>query len=385
MEEEKFKPLGAAVRIFDVPSDEQAAAIDMVHNLEKGGIYTWLRGYRHPFYGFPERQRVETMADIKQFIPIAAKFCFEHRSTKILLGLLFLGFPKLFNRLAERAIDSFLAAGFGSLQRCGIDPKKYTRPVRELHDILTQTSISGDFLEEKGRLERLRDVSCSILQYDNAYLLRIQDAFGAINPYNFKKDPIGELRNGLNAVIEREYAPEMKQKMRWLRDMFCLFLQNSKRYKAIFKQLAKRLNVEKMQLDESDMYYCRKRKDYDFSGHREKRIKNFGLPTKLEIIMEEAILKRLASRETVVQQEFNNLAQQREQLIMEERKSEDAKQQRDKKIVEIEKAAEVLRGRWAEITEEKQQILDIKANDEKNAKEEKETKQGQAKEAQNEK
>lgn len=373
-----FKPLDVAVRSFAVTGTAETehqdqAAIDMVEHPKEGGILTWLRGFRHPFYGFPEKEKVLTIADIKQFVPIATKFCFK-QPIKTLLGILFLISPKLLSRLGEKAIDAFLTGAHNSFQRHYLDPIRYTRPVGEIHRALTAVAQGNDNMDLKGKIERIRDTICLICQYDNAYILRLQDAFGEIDPVNFKKDPVSELRKALTIVSERELAPEMKKKISWLNSIFCMFIKSNKDYYRMLYAFAQVLDIKKIKFNRAEEYYCRKRFDYDFSGHRKNQDKLFGLPTKLETLMEEAILQRIQTRKSVVQSEFNKLTEQRDKLIAEEGGLDSRKDQINKEIRGLEKSADVLRGRWAEVQEEEGHLEELKKSDAKQQTKEEEKK-----------
>ena len=364
---EEFKSLDSAQRVFAIPEGEsstQQAAIDMVHLKPSIGHLTWLRGFRHPFYGFPAKDNVMGVGDVKQMIPAFARFCFK-KPMRYVLGLLFLFFPKSFDRLVNDAIDSFLSMAWNSYQRFLLPPEKYTKAVKEIHRGLTALAISDDYLDLKGRIERLRDVGCMVLQYDNAYILRLQDGIGELDLKALKENPLKEIGRVLTIVADRDTSAFMKSKVCYLRNLVCMFLKRNKGYYQILQGLISTIDFEKLRLDVAERYYCRRRNDYDFAGHKAKKDKNYGLPTKMETIMEEAILQRLESRKTTVQQEFDKLVQQREKLIQEERKLEDRKEKINQEINQLEKSAEVMRGRFAEILEEETQLKQILEQDKK--------------------
>ena len=372
---EEFKSLDSAQRKFAVPDKEssaQQAAIDMVHLKPNVGHITWLRGLRHPFYGFPEKENVMGVGDIKQMIPAFARLCFK-KPMRYVLGFLFLFFPKSFDRLVNDAIDSFLSMAWNSYQRFLLSPEKYTKAVREIHRSLTALSISDDYLDLKGRIERLRDVGCMILQYDNAYILRLQDGIGELDLKALKENSVKEIGRVLTIVANRDTSTFMKNKVRYLRDLTCMFLKRNKGYYQILQGVISVIDFEKLKLDTAEKYYCRMRNDYDFEGHKAKKDKNYGLPTKMETLMEQAILQRIESRKVTVQQEFEKLVQQRDKLIQEERNLESRKEKIDQEINQLEKTAEMMRGRFAEILEEESHLKQILEEDKKQ--EEKEVKE----------
>ena len=148
--------------------------VDRVEFPEKGGTFTYFKGHKLPFPGFPHERIVEKVALIKSFIPAWLKTIKLVPKTKI-LKIIDIG------RMLLKGVVHFLAND-------KINPERYSHPVREIYRIF-------NILIEREKEERLialwtqlRDVLCMILEFDNAYRFRIQDALAELNLDEIKPD-----------------------------------------------------------------------------------------------------------------------------------------------------------------------------------------------------
>lgn len=67
-----------------------------------------------------------------------------------------------------------------------LPPEQYSRPVREIYRVLTLGAERDKDVRMKERWEMGRDVICTILEWDDAYLSRALDLFSEINPEEMK-------------------------------------------------------------------------------------------------------------------------------------------------------------------------------------------------------
>lgn len=338
--------------------EEDFAMIDMVYTPAEGGIHTWLRGFLYPFYGFPKQETVMTMTTIKKLIPEAFRLCFW-LPIKIGIGFLVLIFREKF---ATRAIDAFINFAYPPIKRALATqhPLKFKKSVREIYRAmnLTANEMPDKLFAWKVRLEKLRDIICMFLEYDNAYTLRLQDIIVELDKRAFERNPPKEIRRLMGVMIEREKNIPMAKKLKGLKNVIYIFLRFSPHYCDILKKVVRELDVEKVKLDKGDWYFCKKRMDYYFGG--KKKFNNIALnsPNVTKEEMYQQLLEKIKSRRLVVQQQFDNANKEKNRLSAEI-------QEKQKRIEELNMVLLRLQGRFAEIAEEETHIQGIIKNEEK--------------------
>lgn len=136
-------------------------------NKEKGGVESWIPGHPFPFPGMPDSRVVETMTIFKRIFPIIYKY----------------GWVVMRDRLPPYLRAQSQDGNIGL-----VDPKRYSRPVRELHRVLTlvRSREGEDRTEMKGKWTELRDVLCLFFEYDDAYRFRLMDVMNEINLKEFE-------------------------------------------------------------------------------------------------------------------------------------------------------------------------------------------------------
>ncbi len=299
VESEEVKSVNQGTRNFhekemelqmrDTGTGDDYAIIDIVHP-QKKGILTWLRGYRYPFPGFPIKDTVMTIATVKRIIPAALKYCFQ-KPIMFIFGLLYLFSKKTFIKLIHKALEAFINFAYPSIKKHFLNPNRMKKPVREIYRVLSigaEREMRDSLGLMKDKWEMGRDVLCMLLEYDNAYLLRLQD-------------------------------------------------------------IANEINLEEIKLDAADWYYVKPRNDYDFGGRKKAKKEgnpiSLGSPTKNFTKMDDAQLKRFESRRAAIQGEFDKLNQEREGLMKQAR-------QFQTRLDEIGTILLRLQGRFAEVAEE---------------------------------
>ena len=134
---------------------------------KEGGMDSWIPGHPFPFPGMPDSVVVETMSVFKRIFPILYKW----------------GWIVMRDRL-----PNYLRAQSQNADIGLVDPKKYSRPVRELHKVFTllRSREGKDQTEIRGKWTEMRDVICLFLEYDDAYRFRLMDMMNEINLKEFE-------------------------------------------------------------------------------------------------------------------------------------------------------------------------------------------------------
>lgn len=112
-----------------------------------GRIITKSKEEKFPFPGFTDRETLMVVGAIKRLIPLGIDFLYQ-----------------------------------GIQQYIFKDPKEYCRFVGEIYRWFNETLIAREESEEmKEKWRKIRDVVCVILQHDDAYRFRLQDALPELN------------------------------------------------------------------------------------------------------------------------------------------------------------------------------------------------------------
>ena len=123
-------------------------------------------------------------------------------------------------------------------------PQTMCPAVREIHRALTKVGCPND----------LRDILCLILQEDDGYRYRVQ--WLAIWIPLIRWNPIKIFEKGLKMIERAEIIGDMKRKVKLLRTILMLALED-KRIKEMFIKFFKEVNWRKVRITEGDRYHMR--------------------------------------------------------------------------------------------------------------------------------
>ena len=99
------------------------------------------------------------------------------------------------------------------------------------------------------------------LQFSNTYRCYLQDIFGELNKENFEKHPLTEILRLKRIVRYRAICENKKlEQLGWLVFLWVAF--NKKRA----RQFVREMDIDKVKLDNDDMYYVLRRSSYNFGG-----------------------------------------------------------------------------------------------------------------------
>jgi len=146
---------------------KDTATVEKVEFPKEGGVFTYLKGHKYPYPGFPHQRVVEKVSLVKSFIPAILELI------KLIPLRRITGAIKVAKRIIKGA--------YYVLRDEEIQPNRYSKPVREirrLFNILIEREKNKD---KKAIWKHLRTVICMILEFDNAYRFRLQDVLKEIN------------------------------------------------------------------------------------------------------------------------------------------------------------------------------------------------------------
>jgi hypothetical protein len=138
---------------IDTPQAVQTNIGTVLHNFPKeGGMESWIPGHDFPFPGMPDDRVVETLTVIKKIFPIIYKWAWA---------------------IMRDRLPQYLMAQSQNGDIGLVDPKKYSKPVRELHRVLTLIRSCEGEPEMKAKWTELRDILCLHFEFDDAYRFRL--------------------------------------------------------------------------------------------------------------------------------------------------------------------------------------------------------------------
>jgi len=127
----------------------------VLHNFPKeGGMESWIPGHDFPFPGMPDDRVVETINIIKKMFPIIYKWAWV---------------------IIRDRLPQYLMAQSQNGEIGLVDPKKYSRPIRELHRVFTLIRSREGEPEMQAKWTEMRDIICLFLEFDDAYRFRFME------------------------------------------------------------------------------------------------------------------------------------------------------------------------------------------------------------------
>lgn len=182
----------------------------------EGGAKVYFNGYPYPAKGYLTQDKVWAVN--------TAKECLKYPYLWPIVG-----------KIANKAMNPYL-----------LKPEYLNDFAREIQTIIPN---------------KIGQLIANILEYDNAYRLRLQDLFSETTKESLAAQPIREILR-LLAINKRRDLPDVHAKLRYAAYFLILILLwPPLRFK--FKKAINQSNFKNLQLDESDLYWLKIRTDYD--------------------------------------------------------------------------------------------------------------------------
>lgn len=248
--------------IPEIPSEtpKDSNALTKVEFPETGGVLTYMEGFDYPYQGYPHFEFVDKIDSIKKTSRAFISGIYHQLKTKNRLWFITL-LPGMW--FSKDLLRSWIYVNYRLIDRFKIKELRYCQFVRELHRAFS-VEIPGESRQDyEFRLE-LRDLSCMILEMDNAYRFRAQDILGEINQESLKRNATGEFMRLLDLIQSRETHQEVKDTWTLLKYIVKFYLKFDKKLSNILISTFSNLNLEKVRLINNDKVFCIPRKDYVF-------------------------------------------------------------------------------------------------------------------------
>lgn len=244
-------------------------ALQKVEVGERGGVYTYMENYKHPYKGFPLHVVVEWLDLIKKIGRglISGSFhALKHVNKLKLIFLVPVAFflPNL-SYAVVFAVHRFLG-------RFRLKPQMYCDAVREIHRVFSQEPRDEKQQDREYRI-MVRDLVCILLEFDNAYRYKLQEALCEIDQMKVRKKPILELTRILKNVQSRELIQDGKDTWSMILLAVRWFLRFDKRTLNLLGYVFSQIDLDKIKLDEMDKEFAGRRTEYKFKFMVEKLIK----------------------------------------------------------------------------------------------------------------
>lgn len=141
-----------------------------------------------------------------------------------------------------------------------------TREIKRCVALATEDNLWGNLVR------KITNFLCLVLETDNAYRLRLQDAFPAAH---LLYGSAYTVFNVLDVLTSRETAQGIGHKWRFNKLLLRIALLFSPTLSKIIQRTLINLDIEKLKMDENDWYFCLKFKSYNFKGMNEEARLNF--------------------------------------------------------------------------------------------------------------
>lgn len=207
-----------------------------------GATILVMDGEKYPIWGFPRGHLLIPAS--KQYGPLSI---LKHQIKNRVFNETFEKLQTLPREQVIKEAKQALKDCYEYLEPMRLDlmpPSKMCPSVREIYRALTKI----------GCPEPLRDILTLILQEDDGYRYRVQ--WLAIWWPLIKWNPVKIFDKGLKMLEEAEVIGDMKRKIRLLRTVLMLGLEDA-RIKELFISFFKEVNWRKVRITEADRYHFR--------------------------------------------------------------------------------------------------------------------------------
>lgn len=248
--------------IPELPSEvpKETNALQRVEFPDEGGILTYIEGFELPYKGFPYFDfvdKIDVMKKVLRGILSGSYHQLKSRNKLLLLTLI----PSIW--ALKPAVRTLVYTFHRMYERFKIKPDKHCQAIRELYKAFS-VDIEGESKGDKELRTQLRDLTCMIAEFDNAYRYRLQDIVVEVNKENLKNRPIRELVRLLEVMQAREKTQEIKDTWTLLKYLFMCYMRFDRSFLRIFKSVLLNINLEEIELKADDKQFARPRKDYEF-------------------------------------------------------------------------------------------------------------------------
>lgn len=138
--------------------------------------------------------------------------------------------------------------------------ERLSPPVKEIWR--AWTVVEGTVSPQNAfKLARLKEILCFILQEDDGYRFRVQWLVNFFNPSSLwrkalRRKPVDDFKLALEMIEHAEVIGDMKERMRLLRRILLLILEDDK-IRTLFDRFCAEVDWNKVKLSKADKYFFR--------------------------------------------------------------------------------------------------------------------------------
>ena len=243
--------------------------IDETKYPETGGIFRYLSGVngikmKYPRKGFPFTEASSATNRVKRYL-------MTHLN--LMRGNWLYAASLLRRKNLSMWFEEFNMFSYGAMMHIYLQDIRYQKPCREIRKFVEV------FMDELGMKNASKGFAlnvATILEYDNAYLLRIQDLANETSKEQIVNGPIKELKRLLKILQQRDPTrPKLVAKAEKL--LFILRIGVLiPAFRRAFVKAMHAIDFENIKMDEGDKHEVMTWKGYDFLGKSfEDRIKEY--------------------------------------------------------------------------------------------------------------
>lgn len=216
----------------------------------------------YPYKGFPSPQSV-TANNIAKRLLIGFIEFFSSKPLLPFLALFGLLPFKYKLKVSERWLRWYVRTGESILMPYFLEDIRYTECAKGLRQF-TQSFMRAIGIKDEWR-ERFALIFATLIEYDTAYRLRIQDIMSETDKNQLLVNPRKELQRLCDIIIKRNANPLTAEKFTKTAKLLSWILVLP-RIKRAFRCAVLETDIKLMQMDEADRYHCLNLDKYDFEG-----------------------------------------------------------------------------------------------------------------------
>lgn len=237
---------------------------------ESGGMLAYFQDCPFPAKGFPFPQAIYASNGVKRIFR-ASMDMISYDMLLPAMGFLLLR-KKTKLRIMSRLLESFDDMARQLLGMFYLDRTKWSECPREIFMALRGFLIGMGI--EENLSERFAEDFATLIQYDDAYRIRIMDIMSETTKEKLLAHPVAEMKKLINILAHREPSQDWRENLKqgnvtkFMHIVWVLrFLFFSPKFKKSFIKTIKESQFSNFQYDDADLYHSMLRADYDIKGY----------------------------------------------------------------------------------------------------------------------
>lgn len=232
---------------------------------EEGGIHVFISGRKYPTNGYPFEEIVRAVDNLKRVV-ISGTRLLAAKPIRYFLVILAILPKKILLSLFDNIIDELERMSSRMINWWILRPERYCTSGREIYRV-GEEMIREKLPEKKHkRWISLLNNFCMMWEFDNYYRWMGQDIFGEINLEKLLENPTKEIMRMFGILMDRTMQDGLLPKWRAIRFLLFWSLATKGWIREFIKEFFKKIDLEKLKMDKSDIYYSYQKTGYNFGG-----------------------------------------------------------------------------------------------------------------------